>query len=65
VPTHSHSFRAFSLLGSPVAKITISPIFSGFIKEEEEVNILSINQIARNGNFYEMKLVKKEGRFNF
>ena len=33
VPIHSHSFKAFSILSSPIAKIVIQPVFSGYMQE--------------------------------
>jgi len=39
VPLHSHTFKSLELLGSPIAKLEIAPIFTGFITNEVEVKI--------------------------
>ena len=66
VPLHSHTFKSLELLGSPIAKLEIAPIFTGFITNEVEVTIQNMKNISKSGQIYEMYLSKKEeGSFSF
>jgi hypothetical protein len=61
VPPHSHSFRAFKLLGGPVAKISIASTFGGFEGRVERVRIGRLRPICEGSSVFEMRLVKEGG----
>ena len=61
VPIWSHSFRSFTLMDTPVAKLDIVPTFEGFDKPEVECNIPKVRLLSQKGRIYQINLTKKEG----
>lgn len=46
VPTHSHSFRFYTLLGAPLAKLAIPSTFGGFHAPTVEVHMHSLKVVS-------------------
>jgi hypothetical protein len=61
----SHSYESFTLLDSPVAKISIPPTFDGFDTPEVECHIPDLNLVSEKGKIYQINLTKLEGSFTF
>lgn len=54
VPANSHSFKALDLVGSPIAKISIAPTYTGFDTELIDVTVSRIVRMSENGSIYEV-----------
>jgi hypothetical protein len=62
VPPHAHSLHAIELLGPPLAKLAITPLYSGLEEEMREVRVKELVRISERGEMYEVRLVRKDGR---
>ena len=62
----SHSFRSFTLLGDPVARLSISSTFEGYDMTEVECEIPKVHMISQKGSIYQINLKKRYGsQFKF
>lgn len=52
VPIYSHSSKSLTLVGPPVAKITIPSTFRGFDRDEVAVKIKSMKVVSQKGQIY-------------
>lgn len=52
VPIHSHSYKSFTLLEDPVAKINIPSVYNGFDTDEIEVSIADLKRTHPKGSIY-------------
>lgn len=57
----SHSYKSFTLMDDPVARVNIEPTFDGFETPEVECVIPEIKLISQKGNIYQINLFKKSG----
>lgn len=65
VPVWSHSYKSFTLLNAPVARIQIPPTFEGFDTPEVECEAPTVRCISEKGRIYQINLQKKDGVFRF
>jgi hypothetical protein len=65
VPPNSHSWKSLSLLGSPIAKLHIPALYAGLEDDITEVELPTVQMISDKCSIYELRLKKKEGRFEF
>ena len=56
---HSHSFRSFTLLGDPIARLDIRSTFEGFNSVEVACSVSRMLLISKKGGIYQMNLKKK------
>ena len=57
----SHSYKSFTLMDNPVARLDITPTFHGFDADEIECEIPKLKIIAKKNRLYQMNLFKKDG----
>jgi hypothetical protein len=65
VPMWSHSYKSFTLMDNPVARLAIQPTFEGFDKPEVECQIPHVHLISGKGNVYQINVYKKHGQFKY
>ena len=56
VPTNKHSFKALTLVGDPVAKLSIPPIYKNLDRDYCEVMLNRITVISQKGQIYLIEL---------
>ena len=61
VPPNVHTFKALTLVGEPIAKINIPPIYQNLEKDVYDVNLKEINVVSEVGQIYHVELEAKEG----
>lgn len=65
MPIWSHSYKSFTLLDAPVARLQIPPTFEGLGIVEVECEPPVVRCICEKGRIYQINLRRKEGAFRF
>lgn len=54
IPTHSHGFKSLALVGNPLGKLFIPPLYYGLEEDCVKVKIVKVREISGKGGIYEI-----------
>jgi hypothetical protein len=54
IPTHSHGYRSLALVGDPLGKLDIPPLYYGLEEDYVQVKIVKVREISSRGGIYEI-----------
>ena len=56
VPAHLHTHKALTLVGDPIAKLNIPPIYKNLERDVYDVNVTRITTVSEKGQIFHIEL---------